>query len=49
MTMIKPSKYKSITTTELKNRTLLPLTVVEKTKVNTILQKLTDLIKLKHT
>jgi hypothetical protein len=47
--MTEPSKYKSITTTELKNRPLVPVTVVEKTKVNTILQKLTDLIKLKHT
>lgn len=46
--MIKPSKYKSISTVDLKNRPLVQLTSVEKTKANTILQKLTNLIKLKH-
>ena len=47
--MIKPSKYKSVTTTQLKNRVVIALTETEKTKANTILQKLTNLIKLKHT
>jgi len=47
--MITPSKYKSISTTDLKNKVVIPLTETEKVKVNTILQKLTNLIKLKHT
>ncbi len=47
--MVTPSKYKSISTTDLKNRTLVAANVSEKTKVNTILSKLTELIKLKHT
>jgi len=47
--MIQPSKYKSISTTDLKSKPVVALTVNEKTKVNTILQKLTNLIKLKHT
>jgi hypothetical protein len=46
--MIKPTKYKSISTTQLKLRRIDALTNTEKTKVNTILQKLSDLIKLKH-
>jgi hypothetical protein len=47
--MITPSKYKSISTVDLKNRQLVQLTNTEKAKANTILQKLTNLIKLKHT
>ena len=47
--MITPSKYKSISTTDLKAKVVTPLTTTDKTKANTILQKLTNLIKLKHT
>jgi len=47
--MVTPSKYKSISTTDLKAKPVVSLTVTEKAKVNTILQKLTNLIKLKHT
>lgn len=47
--MTKPTKYKSISTTELKNKTVTPLTELQKTKANLILQKLVDLIKVKHT
>ena len=47
--MITPEKYKSISTTTLKNKVVIPLTDTEKIKVNVILQKLTNLIKLKHT
>lgn len=46
--MITPEKYKSISTTTLKNKVVIPLTETEKLKVNTILQRLTTLIKLKH-
>ena len=46
--MIKPSKYKSITTKELKDRTVTPLTGFEKTQTGIILQKLIELIKQKH-
>lgn len=47
--MTEPSKYKSISTADLKSKPITPLTVTEKTKVNIILQQLTNLIKLKHT
>lgn len=47
--MIEPSKYKSISTTDLKSKPVIVLTANEKAKVNTILQKLINLIKLKHT
>ncbi len=47
--MVTPSKYKSISTTDLKSKPVGALTTTEKTKVNVILQKLTNLIKLKHT
>jgi hypothetical protein len=46
--MIKPTKYKSVTTTLLKNRPLTLLNETQKTKVITTLEKLTELIKLKH-
>ncbi len=47
--MIKPTKYKSITTTDLKGKTVLPLVESQKVQANAILQKLVDLIKIKHT
>lgn len=47
--MVTPSKYKSISTTDLKAKVVTPITNADKTKVNVILQKLTNLIKLKHT
>jgi len=46
--MIKPTKYKSITTTDLKSKTVLPLEETQKVQANTILQKLVNLIKAKH-
>lgn len=46
--MIKPSKYKSISVRDLKNRTVVQLTNTEKTKVLSVLNKLTYLIKQKH-
>jgi hypothetical protein len=46
--MIKPTKYKSISTSQLKLRQVSPLNDTKKTKVFTILQKLSELIKLKH-
>lgn len=46
--MIKPTKYKSISTSQLKLRQVDQLNNTQKTKVFTILQKLSDLIKLKH-
>jgi len=46
--MVIPSKYKSISTTDLKSKPIIALTESEKTKVNVILQRLTTLIKLKH-
>jgi len=46
--MIKPTKYKSITTAALKSKTVLPLAETQKLQANTILQKLVDLIKAKH-
>lgn len=47
--MKEPSKYKSITAKELKARPTSPLTPIEKTKVNIVLNKLIELIKVKHT
>lgn len=47
--MIKPTKYKSISTVDLKARQIVPITNVQKAKVVSILQKLSDFIKLKHT
>lgn len=46
--MIKPSKYKSIPTKELKAKTITPLTESQKLKANSILEKLVYLIKMKH-
>jgi hypothetical protein len=46
--MIKPTKYKSISVVELKNRPVLTLTNTEKTRVFSILNKFTNLIKVKH-
>lgn len=46
--MRKPSKYKSISTADLKGKTVLPLAEAQKVQANTILQKLVDLIKAKH-
>ena len=46
--MIKPTKYKSIATSVLKNRTVTLLNETQKTKVLNTLEKLTELIKLKH-
>jgi hypothetical protein len=46
--MNKPEKYKSISISDLKLRRTISLTNTEKTKSNLILQKLTDLIKLRH-
>ena len=47
--MIQPSKYKSISTKELKARTVTPLPEAQKVQAATILQKLMELIKVKHT
>lgn len=46
--MIKPSKYKSISTKELKTRAVAPLSPIEKTQVNIILNKMIELIKAKY-
>lgn len=46
--MIEPSKYKSILTKEIKNKTVTPLTGVQKVQTRSILQKLMELIKQKH-
>lgn len=46
--MIKPTIYKSVPVTELNTRRIDPITQTEKTKVTVILQKLTNLIKTKH-
>jgi hypothetical protein len=47
--MVTPSKYKSISITDLKTRPTTNLVDADKVKVNTILNKLMQLIKLKHT
>lgn len=44
-----PSKYKAVATKELKTRPTAPLATSEKAKVNATLNKLVELIKLKHT
>jgi|688.fasta_scaffold2416092_2 hypothetical protein len=46
--MIKPTKYKSITSEEMKLRQGLSITEAKKQKAFTILSKLVELIKLKH-
>jgi hypothetical protein len=46
--MIKPIKYKSINVVDLKNRLVIPLSNTQKTKVVNILNKMTNLIKIKH-
>lgn len=46
--MIKPTKYKSIATADLKGKTITPLTEPQKLKANLILKKLVELIKIKH-
>ena len=46
--MTEPSKYKSVATKELKTRPTSPLTTTEKTQVNIVLNKLIELIKVKH-
>lgn len=47
--MIKPTKYKSINAAALKNRTTSELTEQEKNKVSSIINKFTQLVKVKHT
>lgn len=47
--MIKPTKYKSISVSDVKNRIIVPLTAEQKVKAFQILQKLTQFIKAKHT
>jgi hypothetical protein len=47
--MIKPTIYKSVSVSELSSRRIDSVSATEKTKVISILQKLTNLIKLKHT
>lgn len=46
--MNKPEKYKSIPISDIKLRKTISLTTTEKTQVTSILQRLTELIKLKH-
>ena len=47
--MKKPTKYKSIPTADLKSKAVTTLPENQKVQANTILQKLVDLIKVKHT
>ena len=47
--MIKPTIYKSVSVSEINSRRIDSVSVAEKAKVMLILQKLTNLIKLKHT
>lgn len=47
--MMQPSKYKSISTKELKAKTVTPLPEAQKVQVDTILNKLVSLIKKKYT
>ncbi len=47
--MIKPTIYKSVPVAQVNLRRIDPVSATEKTKVISILQKLTNLIKLKHT
>jgi hypothetical protein len=46
--MIKPTIYKSVSVSEVNSRRIDAVSQSEKTKVISILQKLTNLIKLKH-
>lgn len=46
--MIKPTKYKSITTSEVKLRQASPINQIKKQQAFNILSKLMELIKLKH-
>jgi len=46
--MIKPTKYKSISINQLKLRQGSPINQEKKQQVSTILNKLMDLIKTKH-
>jgi hypothetical protein len=46
--MNKPTKYKSITSSEIKSRQAIPISNSQKIQAFAIIQKLTDLIKLKH-
>ncbi len=46
--MNKPEKYKSIAVSDIKLRKTISLTNTEKTQAVSILQRLTELIKLKH-
>ena len=47
--MIKPTIYKSVSVSQLNTRRIDSVSAAEKAKVMIILQKLTNLIKLKHT
>jgi hypothetical protein len=47
--MIKPTIYKSVPVSQINSRRIDPVSETEKSKVVSILQKLTNLIKLKHT
>ncbi len=47
--MTKPTIYKSVSVSQVNLRRIDAVSETEKTKVVTILQKLTNLIKLKHT
>jgi len=47
--MIKPTIYKSVSVSQINSRRIDAVSEAEKTKVVSILQKLTNLIKLKHT
>lgn len=46
--MIEPTKYKSISTSELQTRVAQIVSDTKKTQANTILSKLMELIVLKH-
>jgi len=46
--MIKPTIYKAVSVSQINSRRIDPVSASEKTKVISILQKLTNLIKQKH-
>ena len=46
--MNKPTKYKSIAVSEIKSRQAVPVSNSQKIQAFAIIQKLTNLIKLKH-
>lgn len=46
--MNKPTKYKSIAVSDIKSRQAVPVSTSQKTQAFTIIEKLTNLIKLKH-